>query len=40
MAYRSLSAFAAAMAPHVAASSTMGVKKSVVATRARSGDSR
>src|SRR5918992_4180011 len=36
----SLSAFATAMAPHAAASSTMGVKKSTVATSARSGDSK
>src|SRR5919107_3335713 len=35
----SLSAFATAMAPHAAGLSTMGVKKSTVATKARSGDS-
>src|SRR5215212_629437 len=36
----SLSALATAIPPHAPGSSTMGVKKSTVATRARSGDSR
>ena len=36
----SLRAFAAAIAPQEAGSSTIGVKKSTVATSARSGDSR
>ena len=36
----SLNAFATAMAPHAAGLSTMGVKKSTVATSARSGDKR
>ncbi len=40
MAYTSLSALAAAMAPQLRASSTIGVKKSVVAISARSGVSR
>jgi hypothetical protein len=38
MAYTSLNAFATAMLPHAAGLSTMGVKKSTVATSARSGD--